>query len=232
MGEWVRKAWFFPLPLNRASNASEGTGAASNAKRAREAVCEVPREAMPFRIVECATCDRCGEVFEGKDPKRTLWVHENKSKTPCDEKRKRKELDEWKRTVTVDDLAEFKRLKAQDEYRNATADEVAEFEAWKLRREGASDPAREVRRSYVYALRLVPEDRLVYVGRTCDPSRRLREHGRSSSECRLVRDGFALHGAASFRMEILAECSWDNRSVSASRVLDVLLLCQIQSWCQ
>ena len=71
---------------------------------------------MPFKKGDSACCDRCGIVFSSEqydNPRQKLWNHQRNT-IPCDQKRKRKELDEWKRTVTADDLAEFKRLKEQE----------------------------------------------------------------------------------------------------------------------
>ena len=58
----------------------------------------------------------------------------------------------------------------------------------------------------IYGLVLVPEDRIVYTGRTKDPDRRLAQHARRSSQCRLVRNAFKKHGRKNFRLEVLMRC--------------------------
>jgi hypothetical protein len=58
----------------------------------------------------------------------------------------------------------------------------------------------------IYGLVLVPEGRVVYTGRTNDPDRRLAQHARRSSQCRLVRNAFKKHGRKSFRLDVLMRC--------------------------
>ena len=73
---------------------------------------------MGFKKVECVECDECGMKFmlgEGsgktKDPQRALWAHKNKTKVPCSHKRKLTELEDFKKTLTVEGLEEIKQLK-------------------------------------------------------------------------------------------------------------------------
>ena len=68
--------------------------------------------------MECVECDECGMKFmlgEGsgktKDPQRALWAHKNKTKVPCSHKRKLTELEDFKKTLTVEGLEEIKQLK-------------------------------------------------------------------------------------------------------------------------
>ena len=70
---------------------------------------------MTFKKVDYVQCDKCGEVFSRDDypnPRQKLWSHQSTA-TPCDQKKKRKELEEFKRTVTSEELEEIKRLKKQ-----------------------------------------------------------------------------------------------------------------------
>ena len=68
---------------------------------------------MPFKIVESATCDVCGDVFKGKNPSYALWVHQQKSKVPCSLKRDLKEMNAFKSNLTLEVFREHKRLKTQ-----------------------------------------------------------------------------------------------------------------------
>ena len=58
----------------------------------------------------------------------------------------------------------------------------------------------------IYGLTFVPDNRIVYTGRTKDPDRRLAQHARRSSQCRLVRNAFKKHGRKSFRLDVLMRC--------------------------
>ena len=71
---------------------------------------------MPFRSVPSVACAECGKEFSGKDPKHALWVHLNRAKVPCVERRRREQLEQFKRTLRasdLDDALQTARLRAE-----------------------------------------------------------------------------------------------------------------------
>ena len=71
---------------------------------------------MPYKKVNSVCCTRCGEEFSidrYPNPRQKLSSH-LRSVISCDQKQKRKELEDFKRSVTSDDIHEFKRLKTQE----------------------------------------------------------------------------------------------------------------------
>jgi hypothetical protein len=68
----------------------------------------------------------------------------------------------------------------------------------------------------IYCLVFIPEDRVVYTGRTKDPDRRLAQHARRSSQCRLVRNAFKKHGRKNFCLEVLMRCHPDDAKANES----------------
>ena len=77
---------------------------------------------MPYAIVDSVTCNDCGKVFSGKNPKLSLYKHSSAAK-PCADRKdskkhqleKRTELEQFKSTLTFEEMKEYKRLKAQNE---------------------------------------------------------------------------------------------------------------------
>jgi|EP00966_Prymnesium_polylepis_P329028 hypothetical protein len=75
------------------------------------------------------------------------------------------------------------------------------------KRPRSSTPATAVRDVLIYMLVFVPTGKIMYVGKTCDVSRRFNEHMRGRSGCRLVRSAVRRHGRRSFAVEPILRCS-------------------------
>lgn len=74
---------------------------------------------MVHKVVESATCDQCGKVFTlgnfpsgTKNPARALYNHQKK--VNCFQAQRRRELDEFRRTLTMEQVQEHKRLRRDE----------------------------------------------------------------------------------------------------------------------
>ena len=127
---------------------------------------------MPFKIVESATCDVCGDVFKGKNPSYALWVHQQKSKVPCSLKRDLKEMNAFKSNLTLEVFREHKRLKTQaSEYIQLKKNmERIEVEVGRLREEHGEE-VKEKRALHLTIVHLSPV--ILEYGSTLNPIQEL-----------------------------------------------------------
>lgn len=68
----------------------------------------------------------------------------------------------------------------------------------------------------IYALKFLPTNRRVYTGKTKNANERLKQHGRQSSSCRLVRNAMRKHGRHNFAIEPIMRCHTSDADTNES----------------
>lgn len=68
----------------------------------------------------------------------------------------------------------------------------------------------------IYRIVFLPQNRVVYTGRSNDPARRLKEHSSASSSCRLLRNAIRRHGVSKFAIQPIVCCHPDDADANES----------------